>query len=296
MNRFTWFFLIGLMVLSLPALAADKPLRVVASFSILADMAATIGGDDVSVTSLVAPNRDAHTYEPTPEDAKTLAHADIVLINGLGFEGWIERLIQASGSKAKIIVASQGVTTRTMGETGAMDPHAWQDIANGRIYAKNIAAAFEQALPGEKGAVALRASRYDAQLAKMDHTVRAQFADIPAGQRKIITSHDAFGYFGAAYGVTFLAPVGLNTEAEPSASDVVKLIRQIKSEGIKQLFLENMTNPKLIEQIGKDTGAQMGGTLYSDALSAADGPAPTYLDVFRNNVPKLRAAMLLNRP
>lgn len=296
MNRFTWFVLIALMVLSLPALAADKPVRVVASFSILADMAASIGGDDVSVTSLVAPNRDAHTYEPTPEDAKALAHADIVLINGLGFEGWIERLVQASGSKAKITIASQGVTTRTMDATGAIDPHAWQDIANGRLYAKNIAMAFEQALPGEAVVIAARASRYDTELAKIDRHVRAQFADIPAAQRKIITSHDAFGYFGAAYGVTFLAPVGLNTEAEPSASDVVKLIGQIKSEGIKQLFLENMTNPKLIEQIGKDTGAEMGGTLYSDALSAADGPAPTYLDIFRNNVPKLRAAMLRNRP
>jgi zinc/manganese transport system substrate-binding protein len=305
MKKYALAILIAAIGLCSPALAANKPLRVVASFSILADMAQNIGGDAVEVKALVGPDSDTHTYQPTPEDAKALADADLVLVNGLGFEGWIQRLIEASGYRGMIAMASKGVKTRTMVGEGEpqtaspkekTDPHAWQDLANGRIYAKNIAAALEQAMPAEADAIHERAAIYDAALGKMDSYVREQFADIPAAQRKIITSHDAFGYFGAAYGIAFLAPVGVSTEAEPSASDVARLIEQIKAERVKQVFIENMTNAKLIEQIGKDTGARIGGTLYADALSAANGPAPTYLDMFRNNAPKFRAAMLLNRP
>lgn len=277
------------------AQAADKPLLVVASFSILADMVKTVGGDDVVVSSLVGPDSDTHTYQPTPEDAKSLAKADLVIINGLGFEGWMQRLIEASGTKGTVIIASDGVKPRQMTEEGKQvtDPHAWQNLSNGRIYVKNIAAALERAAPDRADLFRKRAALYDAQLVKMDKTVRSQLADIPAAQRKIITSHDAFGYFGETYGVTFLAPSGINTEAEASASNVASLIRQIKSEGVKQVFIENMSNPKLIEQIGKDAGAQLGGTLYSDALSTANGPAPNYLAMFQNNVPKLHTAMLL---
>jgi zinc/manganese transport system substrate-binding protein len=305
MKKYALAFLIAAMGFCSPASAANEPLHVVASFSILADMAQQIGGDAVKVKTLVGPDSDTHTYQPTPEDAKALADADLVLVNGLGFEGWIQRLIEASGYRSAIMVASKGVKTRVMVERDEpetalpkekTDPHAWQDLANGRIYAKNIAAALEQARPAEAGAIRARAALYDAALGKMDSYVREQFADIPAAQRKIITSHDAFGYFGAAYGITFLAPVGVSTEAEPSASDVARLIEQIKAEKVKQIFIENMVNSKLSEQIGKDTGARMGGTLYADSLSAANGPAPTYLDMFRNNAPKLRAAMLLNRP
>ncbi len=279
---------------SLPAWAADRPLHVVASFSILADMVRNVGGDDVVVTSLVAPDADTHAYQPTTEDAKSLAKADMIFVNGLGFEGWMQRLIEASGTKGAVVVASEGIKSRVMIDDGKKitDPHAWQDLANGRVYVKNIAAALERAVPEHATAISARAAHYDAELVKVDAETRKQLADIPAKQRKIITSHDAFGYFGAAYGVTFLAPVGISTEAEPSASDVAKLVKQIKAEGVREVFIENMTNPKLIEQIGKDAGAELGGTLYSDALSAPTGSAPTYLAMFSNNVPKLRAAML----
>lgn len=278
----------------LPAEANSKVLRVVASFSILADMAQNVGGNLIEVTSLVGPDSDTHTYQPTPEDAKRIADADIILINGLGFEGWMERLIQASGTKAKIITATKGIQPRTIPGEG-MDPHAWQDLANGQIYIDNITAALSAADAPHAAAFHGNAAHYQAELKKMDAAVCRVFADIPKPQRKIITSHDAFGYFGAAYGVTFLAPMGISTEAEPSAADVAKLIQQIKTEGIKQLFIENFSNPKLIQQIAKDTGATMGGTLYSDSLSVANGAAPSYLDMFRNNVPKMRAAMLRNK-
>ena len=279
---------------TLPACAADAPVHVVASFSILADMVRTVGGGDVVVTSLVAPDADTHAYQPTTEDAKALARADLIFVNGLGFEGWMQRLVEASGTKGAVVVVSVGVNPRTMTDDGKRitDPHAWQDLANGRVYVRNIAAALERTAPAHAAAFRERAARYDAELVKTDAEVRKQLADIQVAQRKIITSHDAFGYFGAAYGVTFLAPVGISTESEPSASDVAKLIKQIKAEGVRDVFLENMTNGKLIEQIAKDTGAEMGGTLYSDALSLPAGAAPTYLAMFSNNVPKLRAAML----
>ena len=280
-----------------PALAAAQPLHVVASFSILADMVKNVGGDAVEVKSLVGPGGDAHTYQPTPEDAEALARANLVFVNGLGFEGWMQRLVQASGYKGNVVVVSAGIKPRTMVDEDAgaakkiTDPHAWQDLSNGRVYVKNIAASLIAALPGQAKAITERAAHYDAELAKMDKYVRGEFAGIPANKRKIITSHDAFGYFGMAYGISFIAPVGMSTEAEPSAADVAKLIGQIKREGVKELFFETMTSPRLVEQIAKDTGAKVGGALYSDALSPTNGEAPTYLAMFQVNVAKLRDAM-----
>jgi zinc/manganese transport system substrate-binding protein len=291
------FFALSLFIPGLTH-AAEPPLRIVASFSILGDMVKQIGGDAVDVRVLVPVNGDAHTYQPTPDDAKALAAANIIAINGLGLESWMDRIIEASGTKAKLLVASAGVKPRILTKTSTgkevADPHAWQDLRNGRLYIRNIASALMAAKPDEAKKIRERAIAYDNALVKMDDYVKQQFADIPAAQRKIVTSHDAFGYFGAAYDVTFLAPVGMSTEDEPSAANVAGLIEQIKAEGVKQVFIENMTDPRLIAQIAKDSGAKMGGTLFSDALSPPDGPAPTYLDMFRNNVPKLREAMLQN--
>ena len=296
MKKAASLVLMALLCVVAPASAAT-PLHVVTSFSILADMTRNIGGDAVEVKALVGPDADTHTYQPTPEDAKLLAAADLVVVNGLGFEGWMQRLISASGYKGKVIVASEGVKPRTMIDDDdksakeVTDPHAWQDISNGRIYAHNIADALVVAAPAKFQAIKSREGSYDKQLADADVYVRKEFSGISPTKRKIITSHDAFGYFGAAYGVKFMAPVGLSTEAEPSAADVAKLIGQIKTEHAKELFFETMASPRLIEQIAKDTGAKVGGALYSDALSAADGPAPTYLKMFYNNVPKLKEAM-----
>jgi zinc/manganese transport system substrate-binding protein len=292
--------IVALWLLNMGLAEAAQPLKVVASFSILGDMVEQVGGQAVTVKLLVGPNTDAHTWQPTPDDAKTLTEADLVFVNGLGFEGWLSRLIEASGTNARLVTVSEGVALRTMQDDDGgqnktiTDPHAWQNLNNGRVYMHNITRALQKALPDEAKAIQERADAYEAKIVAMDKFVRAELAAVPKPQRKIITSHDAFGYFGAAYGVTFYAPEGMTTESEPSAANVVGLIGQIKASGIKAVFIENMNSPRLIEQIARDTGSQIGGELYSDALSPADGPAPSYLDMFKNNVPKLTAAMRAN--
>ena len=283
-----------LLLVPIGAHAADGKLKVVASFSILGDIVKNVGGDRVAVTTLVGPDGDAHVFEPTPADAKAVAAADVVFVNGLGLEGWMERLIQSSDYKGPVVTASEGVKSRTMEEDGATvtDPHAWQDLRNGRIYAENVAAALAAADPRGAEAYRAAAAAYSAEIAAKDKWVRAELAAVPAGQRRIITSHDAFGYFGAAYGVSFLAPVGVSTEAEPSAAGMAQLIKQMRSEGIKIVFFENMTSPKLVETLASEAGARVGGTLFSDALSPPGGPADSYLKMFDNNLPQLKAAML----
>ncbi len=276
--------------------AAATPLPVVASFSILGDIAKTIGGDAVTVTTLVGPDGDAHSYQPTPADVKTITPAKLLIVNGLGFEGWMDRLVQAAGYKGRIVIASAGLAPRTALQDHEIvtDPHAWQDLGNGRRYAKTIATALKEALPDQAAAIDTRAAAYDAQLAAVDADIRKQIAAVPEAKRKIVTSHDAFGYFTAAYGVTFLAPEGFNTEAEPSAKAIAALHEQIKNEGIHTVFLENMSNARLLRQIAQDSGVAIGGTLYADALSGPQGAAPTYLGMFQNNVPQLVAAMQAN--
>ncbi len=283
-----------LLLLPVGAHAADGRLKVVASFSVLGDIVKNVGGDRVAVATLVGPDGDAHVFEPTPADAKAVAAADVVFVNGLGLEGWMERLIQSSDYKGPVVVATKGVKPRTMGEEGAeiTDPHAWQDLGNGRIYVENVAAGLAAADPRGAKAYRAAAAAYGAEIAAKDKWMRAELAAVPAGQRRIITSHDAFGYFGTAYGVTFLAPVGVSTEAEPSAAGIARLIEQMKSEGIKVVFFESMTSPKLVETLAGEAGARVGGTLYSDALSPPGGPADSYLKMFDNNVPELKAAML----
>jgi zinc/manganese transport system substrate-binding protein len=274
--------------------AADGRLKVVASFSILGDIVKHVGGDRLEVTTLVGPDGDAHVFEPTPADAKAVAGAAVVFVNGLGFEGWMERLIQASGYEGPLVVASEGVKSRGMDEDGqtVTDPHAWQDLKNGRLYVENVAAGLAAADPQGAAAYRAAAAAYAAELTAKDKWVRDELAVVPEGQRKIITSHDAFGYFGAAYGVAFVAPVGVSTEDEPSAAGVAQLVRQMKAEGVRVVFIENMTNPKLVEMLAGEAGAGVGGTLYADALSPAGGPADTYLKMFDNNLPQLKAAML----
>jgi zinc/manganese transport system substrate-binding protein len=283
-----------LLLVPVTAQAADAKLKVVASFSILGDIVKNVGGDRVAVTTLVGPDGDAHVFEPTPADARAVAAADVVVVNGLGLEGWMQRLIQASDYKGPVVTASDGVKPRTMAEDGATvtDPHAWQDLSNGRLYVANVAAGLAAADPQGAAAYRAAAAAYTAAIAAKDEWVRAELKDVPAGQRRIITSHDAFGYFGAAYGITFLAPVGVSTEAEPSAAGIARLIRQMRSEGIKVVFFENMTSPKLVETLASESGARVGGTLFSDALSPPGGPADSYLKMFDNNLPQLKAAML----
>ena len=276
------------------ALAA--PLKVVTSFSILGDMVKNVGGDLVRVTTLVGPDADTHVYQPSPADAKAVAQADLVVVNGLHLEGWMDRLVQTSGYKGVVVTASKGVRTRTMvdeeeGGKKVTDPHAWQSLDNGRIYVRNIADGLAAADPAHAAAYRKNAGMYLGRIGETEGWVRKMLGSVPTAERKIITSHDAFGYFGDAYGLTLLSPQGLSTEAEASARDVGALIRQIKAEGIKALFVENMTDPRLVENIAKETGAKPGGELYADALSGPEGPAPTYLDMFRHNVTVLVKAL-----
>jgi zinc/manganese transport system substrate-binding protein len=275
---------------------ADARLAIVASFSVLGDMVKQVAGERAEVRTLVGANGDAHSFEPSPNDAASLARADLVIINGLGLEKWMERLVTAAGYKGPIAVASAGVKPRSMSEEGetVTDPHAWQDLANGQIYVRNIARALAAADPAEADYFRSRAERYAAELAALDGWVRQEIAKVPAQKRRVITTHDAFGYFGAAYGVSFLAPEGLSTESEPSAGDLAKLIEQVREEKIRALFLENISSPQLMNTISRESGASLGGALFSDALSGPDGPAPTYVDMFKNNLPKLVAGMLKN--
>jgi zinc/manganese transport system substrate-binding protein len=264
--------------------------RVVASFSILADMAQELAPAGVQVTALVGPDSDAHVYEPSPADGRRLAQADLVLINGLGFEGWIERMVKVSGYRGVVVVASQGIEPRSGGHHDA-DPHAWQDLALARRYAANLSAAFAQRWPAQRDEITRRGADYVARIDSLDAQVRGWLGAVPRAQRRVITSHDAFGYFGAAYGVDFLAPQGWNTHSEPSAAAVARLIRQIKTEGVRAIFIENISDPRLVERIAREGGVRVGGTLYSDALSRPGGPADTYLNLFKHNASVLAQAL-----
>jgi len=291
------FVALGVLACVLPAgPARAEPLAVVAAFSILGDMVRQVGGDQVRVITLVGPNSDAHGYQPTPADARAVAGADLVVVNGLGLDTWLDRLIQAAGYKGRVVVASQGVTPIREEDEGKAkdDPHAWQDIANGRRYAATIAKGLGDSAPDRRAGFEAGLRAYDRRLADLDAWVRTELAAIPREKRRIITSHDAFGYFGKAYGIDLLAPVGLSTDAEPTPKGIARLIQQIKAEHIKALFFENMVDPRLVRQLARDAGAVVGGTLYSDSLSAPDGPAATYEAMFRHNIPVLVAAMKKN--
>lgn len=287
------------------ASAQQPKLPVVASFSIVADFVREVGGDRIEVATLVGPNGDAHVYQPTPADAKRLAGARLVVVNGLGFEGWLDRLVKASGTKATVVVATRGVKPLDGRDDdhddkgkhghghshGAIDPHAWQDVANARIYVANIRDGLAAADPEGRDVYAARAAAYLARLDALEAEIKAAVARIPADRRKIVTSHDAFAYFGNAYGIAFLSPQGVSTEAEVSARNVARIIRQIRSEKIPAVFMENISDPRLTDRITKETGARIGGRLYSDALSAQDGPAGTYIDMMRSNIRELSGAL-----
>lgn len=288
-----------------PAFGQGAKPSVVASFSIVGDIAGVIGGDRIAITTLVKPGTDAHVYSPTPADAKAVGEARLVITNGLKFESWMRRLQQATASKATFIEAARGVKERVEKahghahgkpdkhghDHGGLDPHAWQSVANVKIYAANIRDALVAADPAGKADYDANAARYIAELDALDAEIRAAVARIPADRRKIITSHDAFGYFQDAYGLQFIAPRGVSTASEASAKDVARIIQQIRREKIAAVFLENVTDPRQIEQIAKDSGARIGGTLFSDALSRPDGPAPTYIRMMRHNIRVISEAL-----
>jgi zinc/manganese transport system substrate-binding protein len=260
-----------------------------------------VGGDRVAVTTLVGPDEDAHVFEARPNDAKTVLSSQLVVTNGLGFEPWAKKLIQSAGYQGATVVACTGVKARHLGEADKAhaghddtDPHAWQNPNNVVLYVRNIAAGLAKVDPAGASVYQANAEAYVKELNHLDQWAQAQIATIAAGKRKVITSHDAFGYFAAHYGVQFLAPQGMSTETEPSAKQVARLIRQIQREKIRAVFVENMSNPKLIAQLSQDAGATVGASLYADALSAPTQPGSTYLKMMRHNVTQLVAGMKLN--
>ncbi|ACS84514.1 metal ABC transporter substrate-binding protein [Musicola paradisiaca] len=284
---------IALSSLLLSPLAMAKDLQVVASFSVVGDMVKQIGGDHVQVTDLVPPNGDPHEFEPTPKDSKTLAQADLVVVNGLGLEGWLNRLVKASGYKGSVLTASNGIKSLKMEEDGktVTDPHAWNSMKNGIVYARNIVDALAKADPDHAADYRKQGDSYIQQLQQLDDYAVKAFAAIPKEKRKVLTSHDAFGYFAAAYGVHFLSPIGYSTEAEASSQTVAKLIKQIKQEHVKTYFIENQTDPRLVKQIADASGAQSGGELYPEALTDSNGPAATYTAAFKHNVDAIAGSM-----
>lgn len=286
--------------LATPAFAQQNRIPVVATFSILGDFVREVGGDRVDLSVLVGPGSDAHVYAPAPGDAKKLAAAQLIVQNGLGFEGWIGRLIKASNTKARIVVATRGVKPikaphghgHDHGHNhGDNDPHAWQNVANAKIYVNNIRDGLIAVDPAGKDVYAANAAAYSAKLDALDKEVREAIAKIPQANRKVITNHEAFAYMGAAYGLRFIAPQGISTDAAPSAQSVARIIRQIRQEKIPAVFVENVADTRLAERIAKESGAKLGGTLYSDQLSPAGGPAGTYIDMVRHNIRELTAAL-----
>ncbi|MGF3027942.1 metal ABC transporter substrate-binding protein [Methylobacterium aquaticum] len=282
---------------------AEDPVRVVATFSILGDLVRQVGGDRVAVTTLVGPNGDAHSFVPAPADAQAVAAARLVVVNGLGFEGWIDRLIKAAGTKAAIVVASKGIAPideedghghdhgQDHGHGHAVDPHAWQNVANTRTYIANIRDGLMRVDPAGTAAYQANATAYLTKLDALDAEVRTALAGIPEARRRIVTTHDAFGYFARAYGMRFLAPQGVSSQSEATARDVAAIVRQVRRDKIPAVFLENVSDPRLMEQIARESGAKAGGRVFSDALSEPNGPAPTYLDMMRHNVKEFVAAL-----
>jgi zinc/manganese transport system substrate-binding protein len=301
-RRYTLTMAVALALVAVgPAAAQDNApakLKVLATFSILGDLVRNVGGDRVEVATLVGPNSDAHVYAPAPADAKKVADAKVVFTNGLGYEGWMSRLVKASGSKAPLVVATKGIKERkTKGghghdHGGGADPHAWQSVANVKVYVANIRDALVAADPAGKAAYEANATAYLGKLDALDKDVRAAVAAIPVDRRKIISTHDAFGYFQQAYGVEFIAPQGVSTESEPSARDVARIITQIKKQKIPAVFLENIADARLMERIAQESGARIGGKLYSDALTDEKGDAPSYIELMRHNVKTLGAALM----
>ena len=287
MIRF-WLIALAMLAAAGPVRAADR-LNVVASFSILGDFVRNVGGDRVGVTTLVGPNSDAHVYAPTPADAKKVADAKLVFVNGLGFEGWMPRLVKSAGGKASVVTATTGIAPLKLGSEA--DPHAWQSVANAKIYVANIRDALAAAAPADAEAFKSKANAYLTELEALEREVREAIAKIPEGRRKVISTHNAFGYFAAAYGIEFIAPLGVSTESEPSARDIAKIITQVKQAKIPAVFLENVTDPRLMQRISAETGAKVGGTLYSDGLTGEKGDAPTYIDMVRHNIKALTRAL-----
>jgi zinc/manganese transport system substrate-binding protein len=298
MKRLAWLALVAGSLAFGTAQAEDKPVAV-ATFSILADLTQRVAGDHAQLLTLVGPNGEAHVFEPGAKQSAELAEADLLIANGLGFEPWLQRLEDASGFKGRLVLASDGVTPLAAGDHEGeeeehhegTDPHAFQDLANTQIYVANIAKGLAEIAPDHAADFKANADKLIAEIAALDQQLKTDFSAIPQEKRRVLTSHDAFHYFGRAYGIEFVSVQGLSTEAEPTADDLVKVVRQARDGHLSAIFLENMSDPRLAETVAQESGVRMGGELYADALSDPSGPAPDYLSLIRYNAKQLLAAM-----
>ncbi|MGX5723429.1 metal ABC transporter solute-binding protein, Zn/Mn family [Metapseudomonas otitidis] len=282
------------LLLCLPvSLSAAEKARVVTTFSILADITREIGGDDIQLTNLVGADADAHVFEPAPAQVRAVLEADLVIANGLGFEPWLERLLANGEARGTRIDASKGVVPITVLEDDQrlVDPHAWQSLGNAEIYARNITQALVQLVPTRAAAFEARRDSWLGRLGALRQSIAPRLMALPPERRRVLTSHDAFGYFAQEWRLQFLAAQGVSDAAEPSAAEVAGLIRQLRAEGVRAIFVENIRDARLVKQIAEEAGARVGGTLYSDAL-AAEGPASTYLGMYRQNVERLLQALV----
>lgn len=271
------------------AAQAEEKLQVVASFSILGDMVEQVAGDHAVVTTIVGPDADAHIYTPSVADARAVAEADLIFVNGFGFETWSDALIENAGTTAPVIVATDGIEPMLV--DGEVDPHAWNSLPNGLIYVENVAEALAAADPANAAAYRANAAAYAAEIEALHAEATAAFAELPAERRTVVTAHDAFGYMAREYDLEFLAPVGIDTEAEPSAQELADLVTQLKEREVAGLFVENITSPALVRQIADETGLEIGGRLFSDALSESGGPATSYVAMYRHNLETLLASL-----
>ena len=289
MQNFTKLVAIVAITLYASASLAKDRIKIVASFSILGNMVEQVVGDHADVTTIVGPDADAHVYQPSAADARAVANADIIFVNGLGFETWSDTLIVESGTNASVHVATAGVKIVTV--DGSTDPHAWNSLSNGVVYVNNIASTLSEKMPTKADMIEANRAAYVDKLLALDIATKATLANLPANKRTVVTAHDAFGYLADAYGMIFLAPVGIDTDAEPSAQELAVLIDQLKADGAAALFVENITSPALVQQLADETGLTIGGRLFSDALSERGGPATSYLAMFEHNLETLLTAL-----
>ena len=289
MQNFTKLVAIVAFTLYASASLAKDRIKIVASFSILGNMVEQVVGGHADVTTIVGPDADAHVYQPSAADARAVADADIIFVNGLGFETWSDTLIVESGTDASVHIATAGVKIVTV--DGSTDPHAWNSLSNGVVYVNNIASTLSEKMPTKADMIEANRAAYVDQLLALDIATKATLANLPANKRTVVTAHDAFGYLADAYGMIFLAPVGIDTDAEPSAQELAVLIDQLKADGAAALFVENITSPALVQQLADETGLTIGGRLFSDALSERGGPATSYLAMFEYNLETLLTAL-----
>ena len=284
------FYIFGLF--SVLNIQAQDALNIVASASMIADIASEVVGDSHEIEMIVPIGGDPHLHEPTPSDARLVADADLILINGLTFEGWINELIENSGTKAKVVVVTDGVKVlSSQTYKNSADPHAWMDAANGAIYAKNIAKAISELDIVNAGKYAQRLNEYQSRLKSLDQEIQQKIMSIPEEQRILITSHDAFQYYGRKYGIQLEAIMGISTEAEAQTADIMRVSRVIREKKVPAIFVESTINPKLIEQLAKDNKVSIGGELFADSLGDSESEAASYIDMLRYNTETIVQAL-----